>query len=70
MRFLRKIHCIATSIEPKPVRWEDEAGVRRDFDEQEDELTKSLGKRKNSISVWYKLYKLFQHNEVDVDIED
>ncbi len=69
-RFLRKTHCIATDIEPKPVLWEDEAGVRRDFAEQEDELTKSLGERKNSINVWYKLYKLFQHNEVDVDIED
>ncbi len=63
-RFLR------TGIEPKPARWEDEAGVRRDFTEQEDELTKLLGERKNSIHVSYKLYKLFQHNGVDVDIED
>ncbi len=68
--FLRKIRCIASGIEPKPVKWGDEAGVRRDFAEQEDELTKSLGERKNSINVWYKLYKLFQHNGVDVDIED
>ena len=52
------------------MKWEDEAGVRRDFAEQEDELTKSLGERKNFINVWYKIYKLFQHNEVDVDIED
>ncbi len=35
-----------------------------------DKLTKSLGERKNSINVWNKLYKLFQHNGVDVDIED
>ncbi len=69
-RFPRKIRCIASGIEPKPVRWEDEAGVRRDFAEQEDELTKSVAERKNSISVWYKLYKLFQHNGVNVDIED
>ena len=46
------------------------AVVRRDFAEQEDELKKSLGERKNSINVWYKLYKLFQHNGLDVDIED
>ena len=68
--FPRKIHCIASGVEPKPVKWEDEAEVRRDFAEKEDELTKSLGERKNSINVWYKLYKLFQHNGVGVDIED
>ena len=59
--FLRNIHQIATGIEPKSVKWENEAGVRRDFPEQEDELKKLLGERKNSINVWYKLYKLFQH---------
>ena len=69
-RFLRNIRCIASGIESKPVRWEDVAVVRRDFEEREDELKKSLGERKNSINVWYKLYKLFQHNEVDVDMED
>ena len=69
-RFLRNIHWIATGVEPKPVRWEDESRMRRDFAEQEKELTKWYGERKNSINVWYKMYKLFQPNEVDVDIED
>jgi hypothetical protein len=70
VRFLKNIHWIATGIEPKPVRREDEARVRGDFAQQADELAKSLMGRKNSINVWYKLYKLFQHNGVDVNIED
>ncbi len=69
-RFLRNIHWIATGIEPKPSKMGDESRVRRDFIDQENELTKSLGERKNSINVRYKMYKLFQHNGVDVDIED
>ncbi len=59
-----------TGIKPKPVKWEDESRVRGDFTEQEDELTKLLRERKNSINAMYKLYKLLQRNKVDVDIED
>ncbi len=62
-RFLRNIQWIATGIKPKQVRWKDESRVRRAFVEQEDEITKSLGERKTSINVWYKLYKIFKTTE-------
>jgi hypothetical protein len=66
-RYIRAIHLLATGGKPEHIHC---TGIHESFYVQDSVLGKQCHHRKNSVNVWYKMYKLFQHNGVMVDVLD
>ena len=66
-RYIRVIHLLTTGKEPKYISTHR---IHESFYIQDSVLKEQCHYRKNSVNVWYKMYKLFQHNGIKVDIED
>ena len=66
-RYIRAIHLLATGKKPEDI---STGKIHESFHVQDSVLKEQCHYRKNSVNVWYKMYKLFQHNEIKVDIED
>ena len=57
-RYIRAIHLLTTGGKPKHIHC---TGIHKSFYVQDSLLAEQCYNRKNSINVWYKMYKLFQH---------
>jgi hypothetical protein len=65
-RYIRAIHLLTIGKKPEDISTH---GVYESSYFQDSVLKEQCHYRKNSVNVWYKMYKLFQHNEIKVDID-